>query len=110
MSGEVGILRLGLTGGIAERLLFDDFMPAPGQGTLALVARQDNTKVIELLRSIEDPPTRAQADAESELVNVLEGGCNVPIGELAPSNRDSLRVAGSILPSDGKTRRESARS
>src|SRR5947208_3103372 len=61
---EAGVLRLGLTGRIAERLSLDDFMPAPGQGILALIARQDNRKVLELLRSIEDPPTRAPADAE----------------------------------------------
>jgi hydroxymethylbilane synthase len=107
---EAGLLRLGLSGRIAERLSIDDFMPAPGQGSLALIARQDNRKVLELLRSIEDPPTRAQADAERELVNVLEGGCRVPIGALASSNRDSLRVTGCILSNDGKTKLESTKS
>src|SRR5439155_533494 len=75
-----------------------------------LVARQDNGKVLEFLQSIEDPPTRAQADAERELVNVLEGGCKVPIGALASSNRDSLYVTGCILSNDGKTRLESKKS
>jgi len=107
---EAGLLRLGLTGRIAERLSLDDFMPAPGQGILALIARQDNRKVLELLRSIEDPPTRGQADAERELVNVLEGGCKVPIGALASSNRDSLYVTGCILSNDGKTKLESKKS
>ncbi|TMI48084.1 hydroxymethylbilane synthase [Candidatus Bathyarchaeota archaeon] len=118
---EAGLLRLGLTGRIAGRLSLDDFMPAPGQGILALIARQDNKKVIvvarqdngkvlEFLQSIEDPPTRAQADAERELVNVLEGGCKVPIGALASSNRDSLYVTGCILSNDGKTRLESKKS
>ncbi len=94
---EAGLLRLGLTGRIAERLSLDDFMPAPGQGILALIARQDNRKVLELLRSIEDSPTRAQADAERELVNVLEGGCKVPI-------------TGCILSNDGKTKLETKKS
>ena len=107
---EAGLLRLGLTARIAERLSLADFMPAPGQGILALVARQDNGKVLEFLQSIEDPPTRAQADAERELVNVLEGGCKVPIGALASSNRDSLYVTGCILSNDGKTRLESKKS
>jgi len=107
---EAGLLRLGLTGRIAERLSLDDFMPAPGQGILALIARQDNMKVLELLQAIEDPPTRAQADAEREIVNVLEGGCKVPIGALASSNRDSLHVRGCILSNDGKTRLESKKS
>jgi hydroxymethylbilane synthase len=107
---EAGLVRLGLTGRITERLSLDDFMPAPGQGILALVARQDNRKVLELLQSIEDPPTRAQADAERELVSVLEGGCKVPIGALASTNRDSLRVTACILSSDGKKRLESTKS
>jgi hydroxymethylbilane synthase len=107
---EAGLMRLGLTGRITERLSLDDFMPAPGQGILALVAREDNRKILELLQSIEDPQTRAQAEAERELVNVLEGGCKVPIGALASSNRDSLRVTGTILSNDGKTRLESTKS
>jgi hydroxymethylbilane synthase len=107
---EAGLVRLGLTGRITERLSLDDFMPAPGQGILVLVARQDNSKVLELVQSIEDPATRAQADAERELVKVLEGGCKVPISALASSNRDSLRVTGCILSKDGKTRLESMRS
>jgi hydroxymethylbilane synthase len=107
---EAGLLRLGLSGRIAERLSLDDFMPAPGQGILALVARHDNAKVLELLRSVEDPSTRAQADAERELVSVLEGGCRVPIGALASSNGDSLRVTGCILSNDGKTKLESTKS
>ena len=107
---EAGLMRLGLTGRITERLSLDDFIPAPGQGTLALVAREDNRKILELLQSIEDPQTRAQAQAERELVNVLEGGCKVPIGALASSNRDSLRVTGAILSKDGKTRLESTKS
>jgi hydroxymethylbilane synthase len=107
---EAGLMRLALTGRITERLSLDDFMPAPGQGILALVAREDNRKVLELVQSIEDSPTRAQAEAERELVNVLEGGCKVPIGALAYSNRDSLRITGCILSKDGKTRIESTKS
>jgi hydroxymethylbilane synthase len=107
---EAGLMRLALTGRIAERLSLDDFMPAPCQGILALVAREDNRKVLELVQSIEDSPTRAQAEAERKLVDVLEGGCKVPIGALASSNRDSLRVTGCILSKDGKTRIESTKS
>src|SRR3989442_6889214 len=107
---EAGLLRLGLTSRIAERLPLDHFMPAPGQGILALIARQDNRKVLELLQSIEDPPTRAQAEAEKELVKVLEGGCKVPIGALASPNRDSLHVTGCILSNDDGPKLETKKS
>src|SRR5260370_19343749 len=47
---EAGLLRLGLTGRNTKTLSLDDFMPAPGQGILALVARQHNSKAIYILR------------------------------------------------------------
>ena len=79
-------------------------MPAPGQGALAVVARQDNPKVIEMLKSIEHPPTRAEIEAERELVRILEGGCKVPVGALARARGNRIQIAASIFSMDGKER------
>jgi len=49
---EAGLARLGLTGRISEKLPVEDFMPAPSQGALAVVARSDNPKLIDLLKTI----------------------------------------------------------
>src|SRR5437899_8861869 len=51
---EAGIGRLGLNVKF-ERLSTTEFPPSPGQGALAIVSRRDNVKLIELLRTIEDP-------------------------------------------------------
>ncbi len=99
---EAGLARLGLTGRISEKLPIEDFMPAPGQGALAVVARHDNLKVIEMLKSIEHPPTRAEIEAERELVRVLEGGCKVPVGALARAHGDWIVMVASIFSIDGK--------
>jgi len=99
---EAGLARLGLTGRISEKLPIEDFMPAPGQGALAVVARHDNLKVIEMLKSIEHPPTRAEIEAERELVRVLEGGCKVPVGTLARAHGDRIMMVASIFSIDGK--------
>jgi hydroxymethylbilane synthase len=99
---EAGLARLGITRRISEKLPVEDFMPAPGQGALAVVARSDNLKVIDLLRSIEHPPTRAEVEAERELVQVLEGGCKVPVGALARADGDRIRIVACIFPIDGK--------
>jgi hydroxymethylbilane synthase len=99
---EAGLARLGLTGRISEKLPVDDFMPAPGQGALAVVARSDNPKVIDLLKAIEHPPTRAEIEAERELVLALEGGCKVPIGALARSDSNRIRIVACIFSIDGK--------
>jgi hydroxymethylbilane synthase len=99
---EAGLARLGVTGRISEILAIEEFMPAPGQGALAVVARQDNLKVIEILKSIEHPLTRAETEAERELVRILEGGCKVPIGALARAQGDHIQMASCIFSIDGK--------
>jgi len=99
---EAGLARLGLTGRISEKLPIEEFMPAPGQGALAVVVRHDNLKVVEMLKSIEHPPTRAEIEAERELVRVLEGGCKVPVGALARAHGDRIVIVASIFSIDGK--------
>ncbi len=101
---EAGLARLSMTSRMAERLPIENFLPAPGQGIVAAVARRDNRQVIELLRKIEHFPTRAEAESERELVRILEGGCKVPIGALASANGDRIRLVGCVLSADGKER------
>ena len=99
---EAGLARLGMTGRISEQLPVEDFMPAPGQGALAVVARRDDLKVVNMLKSIEHPPTRAEIEAERELVRILEGGCKVPVGALAGAHGDRIKIATCIFSIDGK--------
>jgi len=99
---EAGLARLGITGRISERLSIEDFMPAPGQGALAVVSKNDNLEVIDILRSIEHPQTRAEIEAERELVRVLEGGCKVPVGALARAHGDRIVISACIFSIDGK--------
>ena len=99
---EAGLARLGMTGRISERLPVEDFMPAPGQGALAIVVKRDNLKAIGILRSVEDPRTRAEIEAERELVRILEGGCKVPVGALARAREDRIVMAACIFSIDGR--------
>ncbi len=85
-------------------------MPAPGQGALAIVTRSDNPKVIDLLKSIEHPPTREEIEAEREIVRALEGGCKVPVGALARSDGNRIRIVACIFSIDGKEKLVAERS
>ena len=80
---EAGLLRLGLKDQIVERFAIKDFVPAPGQGSIAVVCRTDNPELIELLKKIEDPQSRIEIDAERALIKQIEGGCRFPVGALA---------------------------
>lgn len=84
---EAGLVRLGLEDMIAERFALEDFIPAPGQGALAIICRTDNQELIELLKEIEDPQSRAEFEAERALLEQIEGGCRFPIGAVAVTRR-----------------------
>ncbi len=103
---EAGLSRLNMIDKIAERLPASDFLPAPGQGTIAIVSKIDNSPISEILRSIDHPLTHVTADAEREVVRVLEGGCKVPIGALASVERSQLELTAHVLSMDGTERLE----
>ena len=107
---EAGLAKLGIAERISERLSIDEFMPAPGQGALAIVARRDNLKVIETLRSVEHLPTRAEVDAERELVRILEETSKVPVGGLAAVRGNQIQVKACVLSVDGMKRLFATRS
>ncbi|HVE73846.1 MAG TPA: hydroxymethylbilane synthase, partial [Mycobacteriales bacterium] len=58
-------------------------LPAPAQGALAIECRADDAELIELLRALDDPDTRAAVDAERALLAALEAGCTAPVGAMA---------------------------
>ena len=99
---EAGLERMGINNLISERFSLDRFTPAAGQGALAITAKQGNTKVLKILRSIDDPLTRAEVTAERSLVLALEGGCRVPIGAIGRAEGKGLSLYACVFSLDGK--------
>ena len=94
---EAGLERMNITNEITERLPLEQFPSAAGQGAIAIVAKEGNSDIIELLRSVEDKATRAEITAERSLVLKLEGGCRVPIGAVGHANGNNLSLFGCIF-------------
>ena len=101
---EAGLERMGLEKEIAERFPLDQFPSAAGQGALAIVTRKNEKEIIELLRAVDHPLTRAEVTAERSLVLHLEGGCRVPIGAVGHANGRVLSLKGCIFSLDGQKR------
>ncbi len=80
---RAGLLRSGLAGRITERLDPVEFLPACGQGALALEIREDNAEVQAVLQPFDDLATRLAVTAERAFLKGLGGGCQVPIGAYA---------------------------
>jgi hydroxymethylbilane synthase len=93
---EAGLLRLGLEGSIVQRFNLEEFVPAPGQGWLAVICRTENYELIDLLKKIEDPQSRTEFEAEHALLGRIEGGCRFPVGAVAVSCKDTTRRARSM--------------
>jgi hydroxymethylbilane synthase len=75
-------------------LTADWWVPAPGQGALAIEALESRADLIDLLSPLEDPIARVELTAERAFAARLEGGCSVPLGCLARANGDGLIVTG----------------
>lgn len=99
---EAGLIRLGLEDMIAERFSLNDFTPAPGQGSLAVICRTDNLELIRLLKKIEDPQSRAEFDAEHALLEQIEGGCRFPVGAIAVTRNNSITKRYLTRPSNNR--------
>ena len=85
-----GMIRLGLQDQITEYLSAQQFVPPPGQGILAVEARADDYRMLELLAAINDSDTRYEATAERAFLEKLGGGCSVPVGAFARCVEDNM--------------------
>ena len=71
-----GLERLGITRAATPL----DFVPAPGQGTLAIEARADDERVRAAVEAVHHAPTFADLEAERAAVRVLGATCHTPVG------------------------------
>lgn len=91
-----GLNRLQLQIHITERLDPMQFLPACGQGALALQIRDDDTDLSVRLQTLDDPAARATTTAERSLLAALQGGCQIPIGAHAQLENGKLSLKAMI--------------
>ncbi|WP_181684936.1 hydroxymethylbilane synthase [Halorhabdus salina] len=98
---EAGLDRLGLLHHLEfQRLPLREFVPAPGQGALAVVANEAD--VIEHVRSsIDHPPSRVETTVERTILETLGGGCVAPIGVRAVLQGRVVTTTVRVLSGDG---------
>jgi hydroxymethylbilane synthase len=76
------------------------WIPAPGQGALAVEAFADATAAT-LFKSLDDEVARAEIECERAFATRLEGGCSVPLGCLARADGNTLLVVGFLATPEG---------
>jgi len=74
-----GLERLGIVPEQAVALDMSTWLPAPGQGVIAVQQRSDDEATQALISALECRTTAQQARAEREVVRVLGGDCRMPL-------------------------------
>ena len=96
-----GLERLGRRAEATEVLEPDVFLPAPGQGAIALECREADQAVAIAVAPLDHPRTARAVAAERALLAGLQGGCNVPLGAYAVEENGALRLTAFVARPDG---------
>lgn len=98
---SAGLRRLGLSPPHALSLDVDEFVPAVGQGILAVEAREADREVLELLGGLDDTRSRSEAQAERAFLHRLGADCHTPVAGHARSEGSALTLTGVVASLDG---------
>jgi hydroxymethylbilane synthase len=99
---EAGLERSGLLPHVAyERLPAGRFVPAPGQGTIAVTAL-DGELAEELADRLDHPRTRVEVTVERTVLSTLGGGCVAPMGVHATLKGEYVHVDARVQDRDGE--------
>ncbi|HUL75665.1 MAG TPA: hydroxymethylbilane synthase [Vicinamibacteria bacterium] len=96
-----GLARLGRADEVTEVLDPREFVPAPGQGAIALECRDADAAVRRALAFLDHPPTARAVTAERAFLAALGGGCNVPLGAHAFAVDGGLELVGFVAEAGG---------
>lgn len=87
-----GLLRLGLENEITEYLDPKIFIPAPGQGAIAVECREDDEELRLKLRRIHHSESGQAVDAERAFLRSIGGSCTLPLGAWCEIEQFQMRM------------------
>jgi hydroxymethylbilane synthase len=105
-----GLERVGLASRIAYEFSIQEMLPAAGQGIVAVECAIDDWQTRRLLSLIDDPDAHKSADAEREVLWVLNGHCNSPIAAFSTIDGAQMSLTASVLGEAGSLFIEASRS
>jgi len=93
---RAGLERLGLAVE-GEILAPDDFVPAGGQGVIALQVRRGDERPQQLIDAVNHPATLLCLRAEREFLRLLDGDCDSPVGVQAKIENGELQMRAQVF-------------
>jgi hydroxymethylbilane synthase len=101
-----GVFRMGYANSVVEHLDINQFIPAVGQGSIAIEActSLDPKLRAAIISACNDANTATCLLAERAYLRVLEGGCSIPVFALATLAENAVHLKGGIVSLDGQQR------
>ena len=99
-----GIQHLKLDNEIVEIYSTQKIIPSAGQGIIALQCRNDDKEIISILEKVNHTKTCYQANAERNVLKILEGDCETAVGVHALIEKEELTLTAELFSIDGTQR------
>lgn len=99
-----GIKRIDLQVGTFD--FIDWMLPAPAQGALGIVCRQNDTEVHSACELLNDPDAFVSTHIEREFLKGMNAGCTMPVAGLCRIENGELKFKGNVLSIDGQIKAE----
>lgn len=99
-----GLSRLDMEQFVTHRLPTDKFVPAGGQGALAVQCRASDHAVKDIARTIDCEADHQCVDAERRLMEKLGAGCSAAVGCTAMVSGSDIRMIAAVLDKRGVNR------
>ena len=93
-----GMQRLGREDEATQVFGYEEMVPAPAQGALAVECRSSDERAMALARSIDDPDLRNIVTAERVFLATLEAGCSFPAAAYAEHFGSTIKLHGLVAP------------
>ena len=101
-----GIEMLNLRNEVKEIFTIEQMLPAIGQGAIALQCKEDNSEILDILKTINDKETYYCIQAERAVLEAIGGDCDTAIGGLAKLSNEEISLKSELFSNDGKKKFE----
>lgn len=91
LMAKAGLDRLGISDKVYP-IPKEKFVPAAGQGAIAVECRAGDTETLELLKKLDDAKTHIEVKAERDILRHMNAGCSSPVGVNAEVIGDRMRI------------------
>ena len=106
-----GLRRLGLEAEITDTIAPEVMLPAVAQGAIGIELRENDERIADLLKPLNDEQTQIRVAAERACLKVLDGSCRTPIAAFAElDGAGGMTLRAMILSPDGSECHETFRS